>query len=457
VDLINPADGSVIERVEEHTAASVADCYERARTAQPAWDGTPLGERLEIVHGFRDLVEARADDLAERLTTETGKPITQAGREVAGVLDRVDYFLDHTSEVLHRQSIYRDGDGGIEEALTHDPLGVIANVSAWNYPWFVGTNVIVPALLTGNAVLYKPSEHAVRTGLAIADLLHQAGVPPDVFVPLVGGPGVGRAVIDQPVDGVFFTGSHRAGTRISEALAGRFVRLQLELGGKDPAYVTDGSDPAEVAPAVADGAFYNAGQSCCAIERVYVHGDLHDAFVEHFVAAVEGFAVGDPLDPETYLGPLARAEQLDVLDDQVADAVAKGARIVTGGGRRSGPGSWFEPTVLVDVDHDMAIMRDESFGPVIGIQRVADDDEAVAAMNDTAYGLTAAVYGPDRSRAEAILQRLDVGSAYWNCADRVSPRLPWSGRRGSGVGATLGLAGIEAFVRPRAWHLRAQP
>jgi acyl-CoA reductase-like NAD-dependent aldehyde dehydrogenase len=215
VDLINPADGSVIERVEEHTAASVADCYERARAAQPAWDGTPLGERLEIVHGFRDLVEARVDALAERLTIETGKPITQAGREVAGVLDRVDYFLDHTSEVLHRQSVYRDGDGGIEEALTHDPLGVIANVSAWNYPWFVGTNVIVPALLTGNAVLYKPSEHAVRTGLAIADLLHQAGVPPDVFVPLVGGPGVGRAVIDQPVDGVFFTGSHRAGTRIS--------------------------------------------------------------------------------------------------------------------------------------------------------------------------------------------------------------------------------------------------
>jgi acyl-CoA reductase-like NAD-dependent aldehyde dehydrogenase len=457
VDLINPADGSVIERVAEHTPDDVASAYERARAAQPAWDATPLGERLEIVHRFRDLVESHVDDLAYRLTTETGKPITQAGREVAGVLDRVDYFLDHTSEVLHRQSVYRDGDGGLEEALTHDPLGVIANVSAWNYPWFVGTNVIVPALLTGNAVLYKPSEHAVRTGLAITELLGEAGVPDDVFVPLVGGPAVGLATVDQPVDGIFFTGSHRVGVSISEALAGRFVRVQLELGGKDPAYVTDGSDPVEVAPAVADGAFYNAGQSCCAIERVYVHAGLHDEFVERFVAAVEGFVVGDPRHPDTYLGPLARAEQLDVLEAQVADAVAKGATVVTGGGRRAGAGWWFEPTVLVDVDHDMSIMRDESFGPVIGIQRVADDDEAVAAMNDTAYGLTAAVYGPDRARAEAILQRLDVGSAYWNCADRVSPRLPWSGRRASGVGATLGLAGIEAFVRPRAWHLRAHP
>lgn len=343
----------------------------------------------------------------------------------------------------------------MEERIRHEPLGVVANISAWNYPYFVGANVFVPALLTGNAVLYKPSEHASLTGLAIAELLHEAGVPREVFAPVVGAGAVGAALLEQRLDGVFFTGSHATGRRIAEALAGRLIPLQLELGGKDPVYVCDDVEVRGAAAAVADGAFYNTGQSCCAVERVYVHRRIAEPFVEAFLAAVCAFRVGDPSDEDSYIGPLARAEQLSVLETQVEDAVRLGARLLSGGRRREGRGYYFEPTVLVDVDGRMRVMREESFGPIIGIQVVADDEEAIARMNDSEYGLTAGVFTPDRARAEAILSRIDAGSVYWNCCDRVSPRLPWTGRKHSGIGVTLSVAGIRTFVRPKAWHLRS--
>jgi acyl-CoA reductase-like NAD-dependent aldehyde dehydrogenase len=335
-------------------------------------------------------------------------------------------------------------------------LGVVANISAWNYPYFVGSNVFLPALLTGNAVLYKPSEHATLTGLAIADLLYEAGVPRDIFVPVVGAGGAGRDLLAQDMDAIFFTGSYATGRKIAEAVAPRLLRVQLELGGKDPAYVCDDVDIAGAAAAVAEGAFYNAGQSCCAVERVYVHRRIADAFTDAFVEAVREYVVGDPTDERTFIGPLARGAQIAVLEDQVADAVRLGARLELGGARREGRGFYFEPTVLTGADHRMKLMREESFGPIIGIQEVDDDAEAVALMNDTDYGLTAAVYTPDRARAERILARVNAGTVYWNCCDRVSPRLPWTGRKHSGLGVTLSLAGIRAFVQPKAWHLRCE-
>jgi acyl-CoA reductase-like NAD-dependent aldehyde dehydrogenase len=327
-------------------------------------------------------------------------------------------------------------------------------VSAWNYPWFVGSNVFVPALLTGNAVLYKPSEHATLTGLAIAALLHEAGVPEDAFVPVVGDGTVGTAVVDQPVDAVFFTGSHATGRRIAARVAPRLVRLQLELGGKDPVYVCDDVDVAAAAASLADGAMYNAGQSCCAVERLYVHEAVADAFLAALVEAVRGFRLGDPEDPDTYLGPLAREAQLAVLERQIADARERGARVLCGGRRADRPGWFFAPTVLADARNDMLVMREESFGPVIGVARVASDEEAVRLMNDTDYGLTAGVYTRERARAETILRQLDAGTVYWNCCDRVSPRLPWTGRRHSGIGTTLSTTGIRAFLQPKAWHLK---
>jgi acyl-CoA reductase-like NAD-dependent aldehyde dehydrogenase len=343
----------------------------------------------------------------------------------------------------------------MEERIRYEPLGIVANISAWNYPYFVGSNVYLPALLTGNAVLYKPSEHATLSGLAVAELLHEAGIPQEIFQPIVGAGETGRTLLGQDVDAVCFTGSYATGRRIAEAVAPRLLRVQLELGGKDPAYVCDDVDVAAAAAALVEGVFYNAGQSCCAVERIYLQRGIAGAFKDGFVAAARALVVGDPGDEGTDIGPLARRAQLDVLEAQVADAVGHGARLELGGRRRAGRGYYFEPTVLTGVDHRMTLMREESFGPIIGIQEVADDAEAVALMNDTEYGLTAAVYTRDRSRAERLLAEVNAGSAYWNCCDRVSPRLPWSGRKHSGLGTTLSVAGIRAFVQPKAWHLRS--
>ncbi|HZV93272.1 MAG TPA: aldehyde dehydrogenase family protein, partial [Caldimonas sp.] len=401
---------------------------------------------------FRSGVVAGREALARTLTAEVGKPISQSRREIDGFLGRIDFFLAEVQPALAREDVFVDAS--LTERIGHEPLGVIANISAWNYPFFVGGNVFVPALLTGNAVLYKPSELATLTGLNIGRLLHAAGVPREVFAVVVGAAQTGEALLAQRLDGVFFTGSAATGRAIAATIGPRMIRMQLELGGKDPSYVADDADPLAAAASLADGAMYNAGQSCCSVERIYVHDRIHDAFVDAFVAVVAGLKVGDPDDEATDVGAIARAAQLDVLDAQVADAVARGGRLCTGGRRIRRAGNWFEPTVVTAANHDMLLMRDESFGPVIGICKVAGDAEAVALMNDTRYGLTAGVYTPDEARATRLLAQLRAGSVYWNCCDRVSPRLPWSGVGDSGIGLTLSRRGIETFTRPKAWHLR---
>ena len=453
LQVFNPATGAAITELSADDAASVAAKTALARSAQPAWAATPLAERKACIARFRAAIVAELDALAQTLTLEVGKPIRQSKNELNGLLGRIDFFLGHTDAVLATQTVW--AEGGMTEQLDRDPLGVVANVSAWNYPYFVGGNVFVPALLMGNAVVYKPSELSSMTGLHIARLLHASGVPVGVFVPVIGGGAVGQALVEQDIDGVFFTGSYATGAKIAASVGPRMIKLQLELGGKDPTYVCDDANIAAAAESLADGAMYNAGQSCCSVERIYVHERVYAPFVHAFVTAVRGFAVGDPQDEATYLGPLARAAQLDVLEAQVADAKARGATVRLGGHRIDRPGNWFEPTVLTEVDHTMAVMRDESFGPIIGIQEVRGDEEAVRLMNDTRYGLTAGVYTPDERRARAVLGRVQAGSVYWNCCDRVSPRLPWSGRGHSGIGLTLSTAGIETFTRPRAWHLRS--
>ncbi len=449
----NPATGQTIADVPADDAASVAAKAAAARSAQPAWAALPMAERLAAVQRFRAALMAEIDTLAATLTQEVGKPITQSRNEINGLLPRIDFFLEQAEAAVLDAHVF-DG-GGMHEQISHVPLGVVANISAWNYPYFVGCNVILPALLTGNAVLYKPSEHATLTGLHIARLLHAAGVPQDVMVALVGAGDVGSALLAQRIDGVFFTGSHATGTRIAAAVAGKLVKLQLELGGKDPGYVRADADVKAAAESLADGAMYNTGQACSSIERIYVHAAVYDAFLDHFLATVDGFRVGDPMDPATYIGAITRAPQLAVLDAQVADALARGATLRRGGKRLPGPGNGFAPTVLTEVNHTMDLMREESFGPVIGIQPVQTDAEALALMNDSRYGLTASVYTADEAAARALLAQVNAGTVYWNCCDRVSPRLPWSGVGDSGVGLTLSSDGIKTFTRPKAWHLRA--
>ncbi len=453
LEVHNPATGALITTLAADDAASVSVKYAAARAAQPAWVATPLSERKACVSRFRAAVVSQLPALAVLMTGETGKPLSMSRNELNGLLGRIDFFLKKVDELLATETVY--SEGGMTEQIQHAPLGVVANISAWNYPWFVGCNVILPALLTGNTVLYKPSEFAAQTGLAIARLLHEAGAPKDAMQCLVGTGDVGAALLAQKVDGVFFTGSVATGSRIAQAVGQRFIKLQLELGGKDPTYVCDDADPKAAAESLADGVMYNTGQSCCSVERIYVHEKIHDAFVAAFVAMVKSFKAGDPMREDTYIGAITRAPQLDVLDAQVADATAKGASLLTGGGRMPGPGNWFAPTVFANVNHRMDLMREESFGPIIGIQKVRSDAEAVQLMNDTRYGLTAGVYTPDETRARSLLAQVNAGSVYWNCCDRVSPRLPWSAYGDSGVGLTLSTYGIQTFTRTKAWHLRS--
>jgi acyl-CoA reductase-like NAD-dependent aldehyde dehydrogenase len=455
LEIVNPATGAVLRAVAEDGADAVARKFARAKKAQRDWRGTRLDDRKDAITTFARLVQERIDDLAATLTGEMGKPITQSRNEIKALQGRIDYFLANVHKLLRDEDAGADGDARVEEKVSQEPIGVIANISAWNYPYFVGSNVFIPALLTGNAVLYKPSEFATLTGLAIGDLMLEAGVPADVFQVVVGGGATGAALLDQPLAGVFFTGSYPTGRKIAEAAARRLMRVQLELGGKDPVYVCDDVSSIEkVAGAVADGAFYNTGQSCCSVERIYVHERIHDRFVDAFVSDVRKFVVGDPMDEKTYIGPVTRPAHLAVLEGQVADARAKGGQLLVGGARLDRPGFYFAPTVFTNASHEMALMRDETFGPLIGIQKVSSDEDALRLMNDTEYGLTASVYSADRDRAARILSEANAGSAYWNCCDRVSPRLPWSGRGHSGIGSTLGLAGIRAFVQPKAWHLK---
>ena len=455
--IVNPATGTVLKEVSEDSAAVVAAKIARARAAQPGWAAAPLETRLAAITRFRDAVVAGKEELALLLTREMGKPIAQARNELAALPARIDFFLRKTPEVLADESVLVEGEPGapaLQEIVAFEPLGVVANVSAWNYPYFVGSNVFVPALLTGNAVLYKPSELTTLTGLRIVELLHQAGIPTDVMIAVVGGGATGAALVAGDVDGVFFTGSFATGKRIAQAVAGRMIKLQLELGGKDPTYVCDDVNVQAAAESLADGAMYNNGQSCCSVERIYVQRGIYPAFLDAFVNTVRGFAVGEPEDPNTYISPLARRDQLAVLEAQVADAVAKGGRVLAGGKRATPGGGAFLPTVVADATDDMSLMREESFGPVIGIAPVDGDDEAVRRMNDNDYGLTAGVYSASRERARAILARVEAGSVYWNCCDRVSPRLPWTGRKHSGIGSTLSTHGIRTFLQPKAWHLR---
>ena len=453
MEIINPATEEVIAKVEVDTERTIREKYERLRVGQPKWGALGIAERIGCIERFYQLLEAEKAVLAETLTAESGKPLQQSYNELNGARSRIRWMLDHAATWLSEEWVVTEG--ATREKIVYEPLGIVGNISAWNYPYLVGVNVFVPALLGGNGVLYKPSEYATLTGLHIQRLLHGAGVPGDVFQLVAGKGAAGEWLLQLPLDGYFFTGSYRTGRLIAERVASKLVPCQLELGGKDPLYVMDDVEDIErVAAAALEGVVYNNGQSCCAVERIYVQEGVYDAFVRSYTEQVRKMVVGDPMDAATELGPLSRPGQLEFLREQIDDAVGKGARVLYGGGRVAGKGYFIEPAVLVDVDHGMKLMKEESFGPVVGIQKVKDDAEAVSLMADTEYGLTAAVYSKDFERADKVMRRLNTGTVYWNCCDRVSAGLPWSGRKHSGLGMTLSYQGIRAFVQPKAYHIR---
>jgi acyl-CoA reductase-like NAD-dependent aldehyde dehydrogenase len=451
--ICNPANGETIAELKKDNLETVHAKLQKLKEGQKAWKQKPLAERISILRDYHNLLERDIEQLSITLTEEVGKPLQQSRNEINGSRSRIAWMIENAHLSLSEEIMSQSEN--MTEIIRHEPLGVICNISAWNYPYLVGTNVFIPALLAGNAVLYKPSEYATLTGLHIERLLKEAGVPDAVFQVAIGNGEVGGHLLELPLDGYFFTGSYGTGKKIYEAVAPKMVPCQCELGGKDPLYVTeDITDIKSVAEGTADGAFYNNGQSCCAVERIYVHEKVYEKYLSAFINEVESWKLGNPKEEGVYIGAISRASQLPFLENQVKDAISKGAFLVTGGERVNGEGNYFKPTVLANVDHRMLVMREESFGPIIGIMKVSNDAEAIALMNDTAYGLTASVYSSNQKRAEAILEKIDSGTGYWNCCDRVSAALPWSGRKHSGFGSSLSHVGMRAFTKPKAYHLR---
>lgn len=451
--IINPATEELIKEIPEDNQETIADKFSLLQTGQPKWAAISLQKRIQCIEKFYALLDEQKDDLAKTLTSEMGKPLQQSYNELNGARNRIKFFIDNSTKWLADEWIITEG--ATKEKISYEPLGVIANISAWNYPYLVGVNVFIPALIGGNTVFYKPSEYATLTGLAIQQLLYQSGIPENCFQVAIGKGDVGEYLLQLPLDGYFFTGSYRTGKYIAERVAAKLVPCQLELGGKDPLYVMDDiTDIDKVAAAALEGVVYNNGQSCCAVERIYVHEKIYDQFVKAYTEQASKLVIGDPLDSSTEIGPLSRKEQKDFLLAQIGDAKDKGAIVLSGGHAINRKGYFIEPTVLVNVNHKMKVMKEESFGPVTGIQKVKDDNEALQLMQDTEYGLTAAIYSQSFERAEALMKQINTGTVYWNCCDRVSASLPWSGRKHSGLGATLSYQGIRAFVQPKAYHIR---
>jgi acyl-CoA reductase-like NAD-dependent aldehyde dehydrogenase len=427
-----------------------------AREGAALAEAMPLAARKELVERAVAQMEARSDSIARAITAMMGKPLAQAAGELRTMASRARTMIELADRGL--APIDPGGDDGITRRILKVPLGVVLDLPAWNYPLLTAVNAIVPEVLAGNAVIVIHSPRSPLCGPMFGDAFRAAGADPRIVQSLdCTHELTERMVGDSRVDHVVFTGSVHGGTRISQAAAGRFLQIGYELGGNDPAYVAADADLARSVEGLVDGAMYNAGQSCCAVERAYVHATHYDAFVAGAKGLAEAYVLGDPLAPETTLGPIAQPPHVGELESLVADAVRRGATLVTGGKRTSagGRGRFFQPTVLADVPGDAQVMRVEQFGPILAVQRVTSDEEALARMNDSIYGLTASVWTADRARAERFGAALRFGTVFMNRCDFGDPRLPWSGVGQSGRGHGMSVLGFDQLTRTRSLHFRA--
>jgi acyl-CoA reductase-like NAD-dependent aldehyde dehydrogenase len=456
IRIVSPVDGSVYAERRCADDAQVARALDAAQAAQADWKRRPLAERAAYCTAAVDAMLAMRDDIVPELAWQMGRPVRYGAGELRGFEERARHMIGIAAEAL--APVEPAPKAGFRRRVTREPLGTVLVVAPWNYPYLTAVNSIVPALMAGNAVVLKHASQTLLVGERFAEAFRRAGLPDSVFQNLVLDHAQAEAAIASGrVQQVNFTGSVAGGQAMERAAAGRFLGLGLELGGKDPAYVRADADLAHAVENLVDGSYFNSGQSCCGIERIYVQAAVYDAFVEGFTALARQYVLGDPLDEATTLGPMVRPAAADFVRGQVAEAVARGARALLDPAQfpRNQPGSaYLGPQVLVDVDHGMAVMRDESFGPVVGIQRVRDDDEAVARMNDSAFGLTASVWTRDLDAAEAIGARVDTGTFFMNRCDYLDPALAWTGVKDSGRGATLSRIGYETLTRPKSFHLR---
>ena len=453
---ISPVDGSVYVERPLADAAAIEAALARAVKAQVAWRATPMAERQAILTRAVDAFVAKSDAIAEELTWQMGRPISQAPGEVRGFEERARYMIEAAPRALADVAI--EPKEGFTRFIKREALGVVAVVAPWNFPYLTSVNSVVPALMAGNAVVLKHSHQTPLCAERYAEALAEAGLPEGVFQYLHMSHGDTEKLIqDDRIDYVSFTGSVPGGHAITKALSGRFIGAGMELGGKDPAYVRADADLAFSVENLVDGAFFNSGQSCCGIERIYVHESLHDAFVEGFVELTRKYKLGNPTDANTNFGPMVRASAADFVRGQVADAIKAGARSLIDPSEfpADKPGTpYMAPQVLVDVNHSMRVMTEESFGPVIGIMKVSSDDEAVALMNDSEFGLTASVWTTDADAAIAVGDRVETGTWFMNRCDYLDPALAWTGVKNSGRGCTLSVVGYEHLTRPKSYHLR---
>ena len=455
--LISPVDGSLVAERTALTLPEAKRAIADARAAQIAWRSRPLDERIALVRAGVAELDTMRDTLTEELAWQMGRPVRYGG-EMPGVLERTTYMAGIATETL-APHVVEDSDAS-RRAIVREPLGVILVVAPWNYPFLTAINTIVPALIAGNAVVLKPATQTLLAGERLAQAFHAAGIPEDIFQTLPLDHATTEALVAaRSFDFVNFTGSVRGGRAMERAAAGTFTPLGLELGGKDPGYVREDADLDAAVDGLMDGAMFNAGQCCCGIERIYVHASLFDAFVEKAVVWTNALTLGDPFDPATTLGPMAHTRFAALVRDQIAEAIAKGATPLvdpTGFPADDG-GAYLAPQILVDVDHTMRVMTEESFGPVVGIMKVSGDAEAISLMNDSPYGLTCSIWTRDADAAGVIGADLQTGTVFMNRCDYLDPALCWTGRKDTGRGGSLSFLGYHAVTRPKSLHLRKAP
>jgi acyl-CoA reductase-like NAD-dependent aldehyde dehydrogenase len=451
----SPIDGAILERRPLATHQDLDRTLAAAAKAQAAWRATPLEVRCRLLASAVDRVVAEAPAIAQELTHQVGRPIRFSPGEVRGFEDRARTLLRLAPEAL--APVVPPAKTGFRRHIQREPVGVVLALAAWNYPYLIAVNVVVPALAAGNAVVLKHSDQTPGCPERLVRCFEEAGLPAGLFSALhATHDRVAEAIADPRVASVAFTGSTAGGRAVHAAAAGRFKPVGLELGGNDAAYVRPDADLAWTAAEVAEGAFFNSGQSCCAIERLYVHRDVASPFLEALVEAARGWKLGDPRDPETLLGPVIRPSAAARLAEVQQQAVAAGGRALLDPGAHPlhGTGAYVAPQIVLEPPSDSLLMAEETFGPLLGVQVVDSDEEAVLRINADRYGLTASLWTRDLDAAEALGQRLEVGTVFANRCDYLDPELAWVGIKDSGRGVTLSRLGFEPFTRPRSFHLR---
>ncbi len=452
----SPVDGRLLFERAYADEAAIARALEAAQAAQADWRQRAVAERAALCSALVDHLVGQKQVLAEELTWQMGRPVAQTPGEVGGFEERARYMIGIAGEAL--ADVRPAPKAGFTRFIRREPLGTVLVLSPWNYPYLTAVNAVIPALMAGNVVLLKHAEQTALCAERLAEAARAAGLPEGVFQALhLTHEAVGAMLRAGAVDFVAFTGSVAGGRAVSQAAAASFTGVGLELGGKDPAYVRPDAPFEFTVEHLVDGAFFNVGQSCCAVERIYVHRDLYDRFVEAFVERARAYRLGNPLEPETTLGPMVRTRAADFVREQIAEAVAQGARPLID--EAAFPASvsgtpYLAPQVLVHVDHSMRIMTEETFGPAVGIMPVASDDEAIRLMNDSRYGLTASLWTRDEAVALRLGEQIETGTCFMNRCDYLDPALAWTGVKDSGRGCTLSRLGYEQLTRPRSFHLR---